>query len=152
MTHELEINGKQYLLLPTPYCRWRDIDGAVFVGAISNLTEEECEPLVEKIFVEETPHASNDMAGGFHYEFIDYERRGDFAGWHGDAGCYRKAKASFISLIKSKGILAKSFVHKPDANDACYKSADGFVDVDTWAADYAKYNALPEELILIEKK
>ncbi len=143
MTHELEINGKQYLLVGVP----KDACGFSIqmdfyesaqspqyepINTISYLTEEECVPLVEwgsyagtwRNYITNDNHKSNQL---------------------------RTAKASFISLLKSKGILAKSFAHIPDANDACYKTADGLIDVYTWAADYAKYNALPEELILIQR-
>lgn len=73
------------------------------IGKFSSLTEEQCKELVESIFVEIPPSPSNDMSGDYDIAYVDYENIGEFAGWGGDAGCYRHAKSSLKSLLLSNG-------------------------------------------------
>ncbi len=71
--------------------------------AKDGVPEFECEGLVEKIHVEEAPSPGNDWSGGYHYAYVYYMSRGEYAGWQGYAGAFRKAKQSFSSLLHSCG-------------------------------------------------
>jgi hypothetical protein len=174
MTHELEINGKQYLLVGVPKDGYhyevfnalttdvnliystpvneqgKDMPPNVvwleeyapfkeyrIIATISNLTEEECEPLVESRIYERSGRKGEDVK-----MFRDYDYP------HGFLTDLDTAKASFISLLKSEGILAKSFVEAP----AYFVTPNSHTHVTGWEDLMAEYNALQEELILIEKK
>lgn len=71
-------------------------------------------PYVEKIHVEEAPSPFNDMAGGWHYAFVDYENIGEFAGYNGDAGCFNDPHQSFRSLLAAKGVIFESEIKEPN--------------------------------------
>lgn len=71
---------------------------------ITPLIEEQAARVVERIHVEIAPNPANDMGGSYDYAYVDYERRGDYAGWGGDAGAYRKAIESFHSLLTDNGV------------------------------------------------
>lgn len=69
------------------------------VGKFSELTEQQARDLVETISVEIPPSPSNDMSGDYDIAYVDYENPGEYAGWGGDANCYKHAKSSLKSLL-----------------------------------------------------
>ena len=69
------------------------------LGKLSDLKDHVCKELVETIPVEIRPTPSNDMCGGYDYAYVDYEQRGEFAGWGGDAGSYAYPNHSLKSLL-----------------------------------------------------
>ncbi len=72
------------------------------VGLLNNITtEEQTKCLIDTIHIEIAPSPSNDMGGDWDIGYVDYENLGEYAGWGGDAGCFRKAVDSFNSLINS---------------------------------------------------
>ena len=83
------------------------------LGKATELTEENCKKLIDSIHVELAPSPYNDFAGGFDYAFIDYQNTGEFAGFQGDAGCYRKPKDSFKSLLEANECYIKDWIVKP---------------------------------------
>jgi hypothetical protein len=123
MTHELEINGKHYLLVGVEECSSDSNPTAgksmfhfdtgelsfsivlpsnfsyTAINTISNLTEEECQ------------------------------------------ANFGMPKSEFISLLKSKGILAKSFEDAPPIRDL----------FGNMSRAYVRYTQLPEELIIIQR-
>lgn len=72
-----------------------------------NITEEQAKVLVDTIPIEIAPSPCNDFSGDCDYGYIDYENKGEYAGWNGDAGYFRKAISSFQSLLRSHGIDPK---------------------------------------------
>lgn len=117
------------------------------LGNFSNLTEKQCEELVETIHIELMPSPYNDMGGGWDVGFVDYLNVGEFAGWQGDAGVFRKAKDSLKSLIISNNIWTKDWVYIP-YDESC-KDKRG-LHLEFPGAD--KYNELPEDLLIIKIK
>lgn len=75
-----------------------------FIGTTMNMDDKAIKEIIDDIHVEEGPSPGNDFAGGYHYAYVDYENRGEYAGYQGDAGCYRKPKDSLESLMKSLDI------------------------------------------------
>jgi hypothetical protein len=69
------------------------------LGKLNDLKDHVCKELVETIHVEIPPAPSNDMCGSYDYAYVDYEQRGEFAGWGGDAGCYAYPNHSLKSLL-----------------------------------------------------
>jgi hypothetical protein len=120
------------------------------LGNFSNLTEKQCEELVETIHIEIMPNPYNDMAGDWDVGFIDYLNVGEFAGWQGDAGAYRKAKESLKSLIISNNIWIKDWVYIFDESKDKRGLHLEFPIRSQIGAD--EYNGLPEDLLIIKIK
>lgn len=55
--------------------------------------------MVKTIYVEIPPAPSNDMCGSYDYVYVDYEQRGEYAGWGGDAGYHSFPINSLKSLL-----------------------------------------------------
>ncbi len=72
-------------------------DNIIYKGKTSEIPEEVAKECVAKIHVELAPSPYNDWCGGFDYAYVDYKNIGEYAGWQGDAGCYRKATESIQS-------------------------------------------------------
>lgn len=79
-----------------------------FLFTTTTATEEDARKVVETIHIEEGPSPGNDFAGGWDTGYVDYENRGEFAGYQGDAGVFRKAIESLHSLLRSKGLDDKN--------------------------------------------
>lgn len=120
------------------------------VGKFSELTEEKFAELVDTIFVEHAPSPSNDMSGGYDIQYVDYINPGEFAGWNGDAGCYRKAKDSFISLLKSNYCHLKEWAEEPNPVDfdifGLFDAADRFEEA------VKQYENAPEDYLILKEK
>jgi hypothetical protein len=120
------------------------------VGKFSELTEDQFRELVETIFLEIAPSPSNDMSGGFDIQYVDYENRGEYAGWNGDAGCYKKAKDSFISLLKSNDCLIKEWAIEPNPIDfdvfGLFDAADRFDEA------VKKFENTPEDYLILKQR
>jgi hypothetical protein len=106
------------------------------IGFISKLTEEECESLVIEDL--DTPNPLDRRYYNYEVEAFD-ENNLEFT-----------SKESFISLLKSKGVLAKSFVdfplqmfYTPEYDCQKYPS-------ECYEEDYKQYKKIPQELLLIE--
>lgn len=110
----IEVDGKHYLNMiddngemlagtkPLPPGNYR------FLFTTKTATEEDARKVVETIHIEEGPSPGNDFAGGWDTGYVDYENRGEFAGYQGDAGVFRKAIESLHSLLRSKGLDDKN--------------------------------------------
>jgi hypothetical protein len=97
-------NGRQYLKLDNgTLSRWTHV-GEITKDSIGFDTE----PFVEKIHVEIAPSPMNDFAGGFDYKYVNYLKRGDYAGWSGDTGYFVNKDRSFRSLMHSIGLHFKN--------------------------------------------
>ena len=173
MTHKLTIKDKEYLLVGCP----KDINKFVIknygyagkwlegiedsklnswkvkidnentyqiINTISNLTEKECKELVEYSDTREfmpsvAPH---------YYDYLD-TNKWDYTEDSGNVIYgWKTAKESFISLLKSKNILAKSFVDEPKVYDR--EKHTIYFDEDIFKKDLEKYQNLPDELLLIQ--
>ncbi len=103
------------------------------INTITNIAEEECKNLVE--IDEETSHWE-DVNDVMYKNYLDDT-------------CFSSAKKSFLSLLKSKSILAQSFTEKPKCYNYTFASKIGLVNK-TNNDKVNEYKKLPEELILIE--
>ena len=97
------------------------------INTISNLTEEECKELVDFI-----PNRHSD-----YNLYKNYITEGFIFG---------SSKQSFISLLKSKNILAKSFVEKP----IYFTTENSNLQSVKWEDFMGEYQNLPDELLLIQ--
>jgi len=70
------------------------------VSKLSEITKEQAEKIVETIHVEIPPHPSNDYCGDWDIAYVDYLMRGEFAGFNGDAGCFRNPIDSLHTLLE----------------------------------------------------
>lgn len=118
----------------------------IIVGKVSNLTEEQARELVETIFVEIPPSPSNDMSGDYDIAYVDYQHRGEFAGWNGDAGAYKKAVDSFKSLLRLNECYIKDPKFKPEMNHWGATMEDYI----QFAEDTEKYENTPEDYLIIK--
>lgn len=120
------------------------------VSKLSKITEEQCRNLVETIFVEQAPSPHNDMSGGYDIQYVDYENRGEYAGWNGDAGCYRKAKDSLVSLLKVNDCIIKEWAEEPNPIDfdvfGLFDAADRFDEA------IKQYENAPEDYLILKLK
>lgn len=82
-------------------------------GRVSQLTKEQARELVETIHIEIPPSPSNDMGGDWDIGYVDYQYRGEYAGWGGDAGCFKDPIESFHSLLKVHKMGLKSWLQEP---------------------------------------
>jgi hypothetical protein len=82
------------------------------LNKFSELCEMECDEFVETIHIELMPSPANDMGGSWDTGYVDYENIGEYAGWQGDAGAFRKAKESFQSLLNSEGFDNNTLIVK----------------------------------------
>lgn len=148
----LLIHGKTRVAYFEPNYKKFDIPKGQYsiVGKFSELTEDNFKELVETIFVEHAPSPSNDMSGGYDIQFVDYENLGEYAGWNGDAGCYQKAKDSFISLLKSNDCPIKEWAEEPNPNDfdifGLFDAADRFDEA------VKQYENAPEDYLILKEK
>ena len=85
------------------------------LGKLNDLKDHVCKELVETIHVEIAPSPSNDMCGSYDYAYVDYEQRGEFAGWGGDAGCCVNPKDSLITLLDANECFDEN-----DKNDVTF--------------------------------
>ena len=143
------INGKvKFIAVPV------DIDNEVIsgtlLGKLTELTEKQCAGLVHSIHVEEMPSPYNDMGGGYHYAFMDYENTGEYSGWGGDAGCYTKAKDSLKSLLQSNGLNLKSWIELEKIHRKA--ESDGTLQTIDWWRNKLSEAAEEYLIILIDKK
>lgn len=181
MTHKLTIKDKEYLLAECPkninkfviknygYAgKWLEgiedstlnswkvkIDNEntyKIINTISNLTEEKCKELVDKYTNYETEHEQ--LLDGM-YE--DYLEKGNY--WVQDSSgiklwAFKTAKESFISLLKSKNILAKSFVEKIWITEQLViENTTGYTGqkmFEKWEKQEKEYQNLPDEMLLIQ--
>lgn len=84
-------------LKPLPPGNWQ------IVCTSKEATEAQAKGIVETIHIEIAPSPGNDFGGDWDTGYVDYENPGEFAGWQGDAGAFRKAVQSLKSLLTSKG-------------------------------------------------
>jgi hypothetical protein len=161
MTHKLTIKDKDYLLVGIDKSQRRfeiskkkdiskdyyHLEGINFsslflsnnpckiINTISNLTEKECISLVDTA-----------LSIGEEY-YKDYDNQTS-------SGTFFTAKESFISLLKSKNILAKSFVDEPKEfikskfNDN--NPFESFSNDSKQILAKLKYQNLSDEMLLIE--
>jgi hypothetical protein len=157
MTHKLTIKDKEYLLveisketiynLGISICKkvigdtnnsanWKKFaiqlpieNNYRIINTISNLTEEECKSLVECIS-DSYPVYRNYLLDSQYFEYLP-----------------KTAKESFISLLKSKNILSKSFVDEPIHifSDSPIKEESKM-----YMNKLEEYQNLADELLLIE--
>lgn len=92
-------NAEETLITkPLPPGTWR------FLFTTKTATEEDARRVVKTIHIEEAPSPYNDFAGGWRFGYVDYENRGEFSGYQGDAGSFGKSIDSLNSLLRSKGL------------------------------------------------
>jgi len=169
MTHKLTIKDKEYLLVGVPKdaCDFdisqNRVDNNVnlyyslkelnhfqrieinldystnktykIINTISNLTEEECEELVETATLEDVRNERRNATEEIKHYFENYLD---------EQVPYQTAKESFISLLKSKNILAKSFAEEPMLSNGDIDSVFEYKGI------FKEYEKLPDELLLIQ--
>lgn len=96
-----------------------DLNGFDFLGHPSEITGEVWGKVCEQIHVEEAPSPYNEMSGGWHMDYVDYNNPGEYAGWQGDAGSFRKPLKSGLSLCAAHNIQESDvLLFKPKAESS----------------------------------
>jgi hypothetical protein len=116
------------------------------IGKLSTLTEDQAKQLVGTIHIEIAPSPSNDWGGDFDYGYIDYGNPGEYAGWNGDAGCFRHATDSFKSLLKSTHVLLKEWTDEPKMNH-WGASMEDYIQ---FTSDKEEFDKIPEDFLILK--
>lgn len=131
------------------------------LGFLKDLTEEQKEMIVERIPVEEIPSPYNDMQGGLHFAWTDYENLGEngYSGFQGDSGCFGNVLDSFYSLLKANEIyLENPLGKKPHQQEERFiTKPHNLCMTDVWKKSYkewqeAEENVFGNPVVLIEPK